>query len=254
MFTGGKNMTLNYYEHYERIYRGIYDHGIYIDPRTDYKYYISVSEMDPNHGGSKVVGAFLHLFNPIRISRPSNKENAIENVRDTIKSLSNSKYLSSDKYLILKLYQYFLEVYASEKTKFERYIIELFETTGYNPKFWNNTDRNLYEPERSMFIHDEMDILKSILIQSCDIDSVESQWPRTIQTSKFNIYEYFYNYLLMDWNIQIVPKRVMNKNTQTFVDYKQNPFMISDKEKRLKDEIISIKANYKLEDRIQFFK
>lgn len=247
-------MALKYYKHYERIYRGVYDHGIYIDPRTNYKHYISVSEMDPNHGGSKVVGGFLKLFNPIRISSPRNKENAIEKVRDTIKKMGNRKYLNSDEYLILKLHQYFLEVYASKKTKIDGYIIELFETTGYNPKFWKNDDRSVYEPERSMFIHEEMDILKSILIQSCDIDSVESQWPRTIQTSKFNIYEYFYNYLLLDWNIQIVPKRVMDKNTQTFVDYKLNPFMISDKEQRLKDEIISIKANYRLEERMQFFK
>lgn len=254
MFTGGKSMTLKYHEHYERIYKGVYDHGIYIDPRMNYRYYISVSEMDSNHGGSRVVGAFLHLFNPIRISSPSNKENAIENVKNVIENLGNRKYLNSDKYLILKLHQYFLEVYLSRKTKIEKNTIELFETTGYNPKFWNNTDRSIYEPERSMLIHEQMDILKSILIQSCDIDSVESQWPRTIQTSKFNIYEYFYNYLLMDWNIQVVPKRVIDKKTQTFVDYKLNPFMISDKEQRLKDEIISIKANYELEDRTQFFK
>lgn len=246
-------MALKYYKHYERIYRGFFDHGIFIDPRMDDEY-VNVSENDSRHGGSKILKTFRQLFNPLRVYCPCNKERAIENVTSTIEYLGNLEYLNSEKYMKLKLYQYFSEVYSSEKTKIEGDIIEVSETTGYNPRFWNNSKNNCYEPKRRILTLDEIDILKSILIQSCDIDSVESQWPRTIQTSKFNIYEYFYNYLLLDWNIQVVPKRVMDKKTQTFVDYKLNPFMISDKEKRLKDEIISIKANYKLEDRIQFFK
>lgn len=253
MFRGGKNMALKYYEHYERIYKGFYDHGIFIDPRIDDEY-VNISENDSRHGGSKILKTFQQLFNPLRVYCPCDKQEAIQNVTSMIKYLGNLEYINSEKYIKLKLYQYFLEVYSSEKTEIGRGIIEIFETTGYSPKFWINSNDNCYRPKRIIMTSDEIDILKSILIQSCDIDSVESQWPRTIQSSKFNIYEYFYNYLLMDWNIQIVPKRVMNKNTQTFVDYKQNIFMISDKEKRLKDEIISIKANYKLEDRIQFFK
>lgn len=246
-------MTLKYYKHYEGIYRGCYNHGIFIDPRLDDEY-VNVNENDSSHGGSKILRTFQQLFNPLILNCPYNKQKAIQNVTSMIKYLGNLKYINSDNYIKLKLHQYFFEVYSSEKTKIGGDIIEISETTGYSPEFWYDSEDNWNRPKRMIMTSDEIDILKSILIQSCDIDSVESQWPRTIQTSKFNIYEYFYNYLLMDWNIQIVPKRVMNKNTQTFVDYKQNLFMISDKEQRLKDEIISIKANYKLEDRIQFFK
>lgn len=246
-------MALKYYEHYERIYKSVYNHGIFINPRLD-NGYVNINESDSRHGGNKILKTFRALFNPIRIYCPSNKDMAIEIVTDSIKYLGNLNYIDSENYIKLKLYQYFLEVYASTKTKFEKETIEMAETTGYSPKYWDYPSNNDYRPKKVLMTSDEIDIAKSILIQSCNIDSVESQWPRTIQTSKFNSNEYFYNYLLMDWEIQIVPKRVMNKNTQRFADYKLNPFMISDKEKRLKDEIISIKARYALEDREQFFK
>ena len=101
---------------------------------------------------------------------------------------------------------------------------------------------------------DKLAIIKSILIQYGNIDSIESSVKNTIYTSKFNIYDYFYNYLLMDYNIVVLPKKVYDNNTQTFIDYSQNQFLKSDKEMRLKEEIKSIKKEVPKQYRKEYFR
>ena len=73
------------------------------------------------------------------------------------------------------------------------------------------------------------------------MDSLESSMPNTILTSKFNVYDHFYNYLLMDFNVQVIPKRIYDSVTEKFIVYKQNEFLVSDNELILKEEIASIK-------------
>lgn len=53
--------------------------------------------------------------------------------------------------------------------------------------------------------------LKYVLVQACNYDSIESQRYRTITTSKFNIYETFYDYILHDYQIFQIPKKFMIK-------------------------------------------
>ena len=58
----------------------------------------------------------------------------------------------------------------------------------------------------------------------------------------------------MDYNIVVLPKKRYDNNTQTFIDYNQSPFLKSDNEMRLKDEIQSIKKLVKLKDRPDYFR
>ena len=78
--------------------------------------------------------------------------------------------------------------------------------------------------------------------------------PRVITTSHVDIYERYYNYILMDWYIQKVPKYVFNENTGLFeLDNGLNPF-IEQKEEGLKEELKILKKNYAPKDRIQFIR
>lgn len=246
-------MTLKYLKQYEKTSFQWSKHGLFIDPRTaDYEI---INENGASHDADRLWMLYEAMINPTKYP-PYCKEQAIQNIKESIEHL-NAKRLDTTDFMKLKLYYYFLDVYSSKYTRIaesEIDIVEIAETTGYNMKFGYEYDGCGRVVGRGMCTNDEIDILKSILIQSCDIDSIESQLPRTILTSKFNIYEYFYNYLLMDFDVQVVPKRVMDKKTQKFVDYKLNEFLIPDKELRLKDEILSIKAKYKIEDRVQFFR
>ena len=96
--------------------------------------------------------------------------------------------------------------------------------------------------------------MKSVLIQACDVDSLEGSMPNTIQTSKINIYERFYNYLLMDFTIQRVPKKIYDPKLERFVDYNRSEFLMPDSELRLKEEIEAIKKHVKIKDRPKFFR
>lgn len=61
-------------------------------------------------------------------------------------------------------------------------------------------------------------LLKDILVQACNYDSIESQFYRTITTSKFNIYETFYDYILHDYKIYQIPKKVYDEQTEKYID------------------------------------
>ena len=95
-------------------------------------------------------------------------------------------------------------------------------------------------------------MLKDVLVQACNYDAVESQLYRTITTSKINIYETFYDYILHDYKIYQIPKNVYDEELQKYVDYSQPEWMISDRELRLKEELDSICRNVPLEERRQY--
>lgn len=219
------------------------------------------------HDSDKIFDSFVYWFNPEDRNAPYCKEHAIEILNGNIRYLSNLESKSFEDYLKLKLYQYFLQVYKSENTKMRengKDVVELFKTTGYWPKVWyskNSDGCSWYLPERLIYTSELLEVLKSILVQSCSIDSLElapsiyeKKLSKTILTSKFNPYETFYNFYLMDYNIQIVPQKIYNPKTQMFEDYTQNEFLIPDSEIRYKDEIESIKRMILLKDRHKYFR
>ena len=97
-------------------------------------------------------------------------------------------------------------------------------------------------------------VFKGMLVQSCDYDYVEGNKNKIITTSKFNVYEAFYDYMLMDFDIQQIPKRIYDKHERRYVEYSQSEFLVPESELRLKSEIESIKKYVPRHQRKEFFR
>lgn len=123
-----------------------------------------------------------------------------------------------------------------------------------------------------------MSYMKDFCVQYLKYDSIERAWPlgdlnrinnlysasngytfspnpRIITTSAQNINERFYNWLLMDWEIQKVPRKVWNEDKKKFED---EPYVFEyvykDKEEILGKEIDSIKRLVPREERYKYFR
>lgn len=140
----------------------------------------------------------------------------------------------------LCLVKYLINVYRSKLGIWDRKnkIIDFSQVTGIT-----DTDRNAFGRYR---------LLKDILVQACNYDSIESQLYRTITTSKFNIYETFYDYILHDYKIYQIPKKIYDEQQEKYVDWQQSPFMVSNKELKLKAELEAICKTVPLEERKQY--
>lgn len=79
--------------------------------------------------------------------------------------------------------------------------------------------------------------------------------PRVITSSVSNPNERFYNYLLMNWNVHILPRYIFNEQTGI---YEKEPeclnFHYRDEERIFEEEIKSIKRLVPLEDRPKYFR
>ena len=172
----------------------------------------------------------------------SPKENYLHNLIDWEKALTTRTYDIKKKAQNMKLHlvRYLINVYKSSLGIWDREngIADFSQVTEIN-----NTDKDLFGRNR---------LLKDILVQACNYDSIESQLYRTITTSKFNIYETFYDYILHDYKIYQIPKKVYDEHQERYIDWQQSPFMISDKELRLKKELETIYKNVPLEERKQY--
>ena len=98
------------------------------------------------------------------------------------------------------------------------------------------------------------EVFKSMLVQSCNYDYVVGNNSKIITTSKFNIYETFYNYILMEFDIHQIPKRIYDDDERGYVEYSQCKFFIPESELRLKSEIESIKKYVPKKQRQEFFR
>lgn len=123
-----------------------------------------------------------------------------------------------------------------------------------------------------------MSYFKDICVQYLGYDSIERTWPigdlnisnnlystsmgytflknpRIITTSENNINERFYNWLLMDWTIHKVPKKIWDEKNKKFVDEDSIfDYVYNEKEEILGKEIKSIKRLVKKEDRYKYFR
>ncbi len=78
--------------------------------------------------------------------------------------------------------------------------------------------------------------------------------PRIITSSCPNIYERYYNYLLMNWTVHRLPRKYYNKKTGIFEPSPISEYYQSDKEERLSAEIASIKKLVPLSERPKYFR
>ncbi len=219
----------------------IYNYGTYIMPNGtlfDVEGYASVA-----HGGGFVIPFFRSYMHCDKEAvKYSSKEQILISLIKWKDNLLTKKYDVNPKELQmrLRLVQYFINIYKSNKAIWDREnsLADFSEVTG------------IPNIEENWIGRDET--LKSVLVQACDFDTIESQLYRTITTSKFNVYETFYDYILHDYQIFQIPKKVYDENLQQYIDYKQSIWFMTDKELRLQAELESICKNVPLEERNQF--
>lgn len=123
---------------------------------------------------------------------------------------------------------------SSELTKEE---LEVYKIWFQNSKIW--------------FLRTYSDYMVHVL----GFDKVETQWRKAITTTSFESHIKYYNYYLMEWNIEIRTKMKYNKETSLFEPvYYSEDYLISDADREAEDEIEEIKRKVLIKDRHHFFK
>lgn len=99
---------------------------------------------------------------------------------------------------------------------------------------------------------DQNGMRASTLAANKDSDKLFLFNPRVITSSCLNVYERYYNYLLMDWTIQRLPRYCYNYETKTYeiIDL----FYQSEHEEKLKQEIQAIRKLVPLCERYKYFR
>ncbi len=125
----------------------------------------------------------------------------------------------------------------------------------------NRSGRDFYNEYQ---IAQLMSYFKDIIVMYMGYDSIERRLKlspnkstrfKVITTSCTNPNERFYNWLLMDWNIQRIPRMYWNEQEKRFIQ--ENPiinYYQTDKEKILSKEITSIKREIPRQLRKEFFR
>lgn len=224
-----------FYDDYVEQYRKttpneLWPKGTYITPDGtlfDVDGYASVA-----HAGGFVIPFFIQYIEPREDMRYYFKDEFLKSLISWEKALTTRTF--DVKYLI--------NVYRSKLGTWDwkNEIADFSQVTGILDTSMESFGRNR--------------LLKDILVQACNYDAIESQLYRTITTSKFNIYETFYDYILHNYKIQQIPKKVYDEKAEKYIDWIQSPFMVSDKELRLKKELDSICRSVPLEERKTYCK
>lgn len=98
------------------------------------------------------------------------------------------------------------------------------------------------------------DMFVDMLIMAMDFDKVETQLSRTISTSKTNVYESFFNYFIMGFNIMTLPKIVFRRDENMFDMVYPKDLFRTDREYELEEEVQLIKRKVPYEERYRFLK
>lgn len=191
------------------------------------------------------------------------REKLLEECRSIEWRLKEDWYVGKDDMLKLRLRNLFINCYQNEdffqgfgrrlalmdKDTFE----EFYEQThNLSNKDYDEKNEEIEWAYNDYWAFMILSYLKDTFVQYLGYDSVEIQLPRTICTSHFNINERFYNYKLMDFHIQQVPKMIYDP-----IDKMYKPIFIeyqTEKEEFLEKEIQSIKRLVKREDRYNYFR
>lgn len=134
------------------------------------------------------------------------------------------------------------------------------EKERYSWKLWNS-DMDFYNDYQIIQL---MSYFKDIMVMYMGYDSIERRLKldpkkssnfKVITTSCTNPNERFYNWLLMDWNVQRIPKMYWDEQEERFVE--EDPiinYYQTDKEKILGKEIASIRKEVPKQYRKDYFR
>lgn len=87
-------------------------------------------------------------------------------------------------------------------------------------------------------------------------DKIETQMVRTLTTSKQNVNEAFFNYLIMEWQICQIPKFIIDQETRKIIKVIPSDFSISHNsglEREFDKEIQLVKKFVPLSERSKYF-
>ena len=119
---------------------------------------------------------------------PNGKEEEIDYLKTLLNSLKSKNYSEYEHQEMEIVYPFFNFLIHCAQSKFAIYNEEKQKLALSIPMGFNLENQIIREDRW----------LKEILIKLCNCDSIENQLYRTITTSKFNVYETFYDFLLMD--------------------------------------------------------
>ena len=94
--------------------------------------------------------------------------------------------------------------------------------------------------------------MQDFAVQTIGIDKIETQTLKIITTTKSNLYEFYFNYLIMGYDIVKIPKIIYNQKTNTF-EIKQESLITTYQDEKYKQEIQLIKKKVPLEQRNKYF-
>lgn len=93
-------------------------------------------------------------------------------------------------------------------------------------------------------------ISSDFFVMGAGLDKIETSRRRTISTSKLNIYETYFNYMIMGYSIVRLPKIVVQDQS---LKLEEPSFITSLEEKIYEQEISLIKQKVRYEDRHKYF-
>lgn len=160
-------------------------------------------------------------------------------------NLINSTY-ETKKIIYEKMY-----ALISKSPNAHEMIMNLLKVLGKSIKaeLLENADDYITEQYNDVYNSICPDILTLLL----GFDKIENKWTKTITTSKLNINETFFNYLLMDYNIIYKPSLRYDENTNSFIWYNKNSLIDSPTEKQYEEKIKEIKRYIPYDKRSDYF-
>ena len=98
------------------------------------------------------------------------------------------------------------------------------------------------------------DFIQDFAVLSIGIDKIETQVNKTITTTKQNPYEFYFNYLIMGYNIAQLSKIIFNNQKQVFKTINKNEYsIISHYDDKYKEEANLILKKVPYSERYKYF-
>ena len=143
----------------------------------------------------------------------------------------------------IQIYNYFLKLLENSN--------DIKKALKNHPYFDHNIS-DLSENELIDLITDEF--MKDFAVLTIGFDKIETQVNNTITTTKMNPYEFYFNYLIMGYNIVQIPKVIFDNKKQAFIITDTNEYSLaSHYDKKYKEEADLIKRKVPYSERYKYF-
>ena len=91
------------------------------------------------------------------------------------------------------------------------------------------------------------------LVRVCFFDKVQNLYGKSIVTTDLHPYDKFWNYILMNWSLDIQTNLYYDQATNTFKEYDRGLFY-QDENFEVKEELMKIKRKTSINERYKYFR